>query len=137
MARISTRAAKAKGRILQDFIRDIFRDIFRNKLETEDITSRIMGCGGTDICFSPLASKLIPFSIEAKNQEKVSIPAAIRQAINNTASGRVPLVVFSKNRDDVYVALKFEDFIKLVYPEWIPTVEIKGKNAVPINKDIL
>jgi hypothetical protein len=127
-----TSSAKQKGRKLQDFVRDIFRDIFRNSLEKEDITSRIMGCSGTDINFSPQASKLIPFAIEAKNQEKFSINASLKQCESNTLEGRIPLLVFSKNRDDVYVALKFTDFINLIYPDWQPTVKINKKSVIPL-----
>ena len=127
---MKTSSAKAKGRVLQDFIRDVFRDIFRDVLEKDDITSRIMGCSGTDIILSPQASKLIPFSIESKNQEKFSINKSLRQAIDNAEDDRIPLVVFSKNRDDIYVSLKFNDFIKLIYPNWVPTIEIKGKAVI-------
>jgi hypothetical protein len=127
-----TSSRKAKGRKMQDFVRDIFRDIFRNTLESGDIESRIMGCSGTDIVLSPSANKLIPFAIETKNVEKFNINSALKQCENNAEVGRVPIVVFSKNRDSIYVALKFEDFIKLMYPEWIPEIQIKGKNVIPL-----
>ena len=127
---MKTSSAKAKGRKLQDFVRDIFRDIFRHVLEKDDITSRIMGCSGTDINFTPHASKLIPFSVECKNVERFSINSSLKQCESNSPEGRVPLLVFSKNRDDIYVALKFNDFIKLVYPDWKPNVEIRGKNVI-------
>jgi len=133
---IKIASRKAKGRKLQDFIRDIFRDIFRDELEDDDIKSAIMGQSGNDIIFSPLARKKILLDIECKHQEKFSINSAMQQAISNTSPDRIPSVVFSKNRDDVYISLKFVDFIKLVYPNWEPNIKIKGKNIIPLNDNL-
>ena len=127
-----TSSAKAKGRKLQDFIRDVFRDIFREKLDVDDITSRQMGGAGTDIVLTPSAKKVIPFDIEAKNQERFNLNEAMKQSIANSKDGRIPMVVFSKNQDDVYVSLKFIDFVKLVYPDWQPTVKINKKSVIPL-----
>ena len=128
-----TSSAKAKGRRLQDFVRDVFRDIFRNQLEPDDITSRQMGGAGTDIVLTPASKRLIPFDIEAKNQEKFNLNEAMKQAINNTKPGRIPAVVFSKNQDDVYVSLKFIDLINLLYPDWQPSVKVGKKSVTPLN----
>lgn len=130
--RISVRAAKSKGRKLQNFVRDVFRDIFRDKLELEDIESRQMGGAGVDVILTPAAKKLIPFDIEAKNQERFNLNEAMKQAIDNSKDGRVPIVVFSKNQDDVYISLKFIDFINLMYPDWNPSVKINKKSVIPI-----
>jgi len=128
-----TSSAKAKGRRLQDFVRDIFRDIFRDKLEQDDITSRQMGGSGTDVVLTPASKKLIPFDIEAKNQEKFNLNEAMKQAIHNAKPGRIPVVVFSKNQDDVYIALKFIDLINLIYPDWQPSVKVGKKSVTPLN----
>lgn len=130
---ISIRSRKAKGRLLQNFVRDIFRNIFRHKLELEDIEARIMGGSGTDVVFTPAAKKLIPFDIEVKNQEKFNLNEAMKQAISNTKGDRIPVVVFSKNQDDVYIALKFMDLINLLYPDWDPSVKINKKSVIPLN----
>jgi len=132
---MKTRSAKAKGRKLQDFVRDIFRDIFRDKLEEDDITSRQMGGAGTDIVFTPSARKLIPFDIEAKNQERFNLNEAMNQAIENSKEGRIPVVVYSRNKDDVYISIKFMDLINLLYPDWQPTVKINKKSVVPIESN--
>lgn len=131
---ISIAARKQKGRKLQDFTRDILRDVFRDELEDDDIKSAIMGESGIDIKLTPAARKKIPIDYEVKNQEKFNINAAMQQAIANTGDGRIPAVVFSKNNDNVYISMKYIDFVKMVYPEWEPTVEIKGKNVVPLNE---
>lgn len=134
MARISTRAAKSKGRKLQNFVRDIFRDIFRNQLEPEDIESRQMGGAGVDVILTPASKKLIPFDIECKNQEKFNLNEAMKQAIANAKPDRIPVVVFSKNQDDVYVSLKFMDLIELLYPDWDPSVKVNKKSVIPLNQ---
>ena len=128
--KISSR--KAKGRKLQDFTRDIFRDIFRNKLEKEDIESRQMGGAGVDVIFTPASKKLIPFDIECKNQERFNLNEAMKQAVANTQKDRIPIVVFSKNQDDVYVSLKFIDFIELMYPDWEKGVKVNKKSVIPL-----
>lgn len=134
MARISTRAAKSKGRKLQNFVRDIFRDIFRDQLEPEDIESRQMGGAGVDVILTPASKKLIPFDIECKNQEKFNLNEAMKQAIANAKPDRIPVVVFSKNQDDVYVSLKFMDLIELLYPDWDPSVKVNKKSVIPLNQ---
>lgn len=127
-----TSSAKQKGRKLQDFVRDIYRDIFRHQLEPDDILSRQMGGAGTDIVLTPASKKLIPFDFECKNQEKFNLNEALKQAISNSKEGRIPTVVFSKNQDDVYISLKFIDFINLIYPDWQPTVKINKKSVIPL-----
>lgn len=128
--KISSR--KAKGRKLQQFVRDILRNVFRNDLEDDDIESRQMGGAGTDIVLSPHARKNIPFDFEIKNQEKFNLNEAMKQSIANTKNGRIPAVVFSKNQDDVYISLKFIDFIELMYPDWEPSVKINKKSVIPL-----
>jgi hypothetical protein len=128
--KISSR--KAKGRKLQDFTRDIFRDIFRYKLEKEDIESRQMGGAGVDVILTPASKKLIPFDIECKNQERFNLNEAMKQAVANTQKDRIPIVVFSKNQDDVYVSLKFIDFVELMYPDWEKGVKVNKKSVIPL-----
>jgi len=130
--RISVRAAKSKGRKLQNFVRDVFRDIFRDRLETEDIESRQMGGAGVDVILTPAAKRLIPFDMEAKNQERFNLNEAMKQAIDNSKDGRIPVVIFSKNQDDVYISMKFIDFVNTIYPDWKPSVKINKKSVIPI-----
>ena len=63
-------SSKAKGRRLQDFVRDKLRGLF-TKLEDDDIKAAIMGESGEDIKLSPAARKIIPYSFECKNQERL------------------------------------------------------------------
>lgn len=107
-------SAKAKGRRLQDQIREMLREHFRDVLEPDDITSAIMGQSGSDIIMSPAARRLFPYSIEAKNQEKLNIWSALKQAEQNCKEGTDPMVVFKKNHSETFVALRLSDFMKLL-----------------------
>jgi len=58
---------------------------------------------------------LAEFSWECKNQERLNIWSALRQSRQDAiASNKSPLVVFTKNREDDYVALPLNDFINLL-----------------------
>lgn len=84
---------------------------FAAQLEPDDVRSTSMGCGGTDIQLSPKARNVYPYDIECKNQEKLNIWDALKQAEANARD--TALVIFKRNRSDIYVALKFDDFLKL------------------------
>ena len=110
---MKTASAKAKGRKLQNQMKQVILEQFK-QLEEDDVQVAIMGQSGTDIKLSPLARKLFPYSVEAKNVEKLNIWSAISQAEYNTKEGTSTLVVFSRNRmPEPYVALKLSDFMKL------------------------
>ena len=89
------RSAKAKGRRLQNKIRDDLRTAFP-QLEDDDIKSQTMGMPGEDIVLSPAAKKMIQYSFECKNVEKLNIWATIEQAEENSED-RHPVVVIKRN----------------------------------------
>lgn len=111
-----TRSRKNKGKKLQNYVRDLFRKIGSTYgLIDEDINSAIMGQSGTDIIFTPAAKQVFPFSIECKNQEKINIWASIQQAEDNTKEGRIPMLVFSKNRSKTYAVVELEKLLDILY----------------------
>lgn len=105
-------SAKAKGRRLQQWIRDKIIEAFN--LTTDDVYSRSMGACGTDVYLSPAGKTRFPFSIEAKNQEGISIYKAWDQAVMNVQGGCDPLLVYKKNGRDPLAILDFNTFIRLV-----------------------
>ncbi len=107
-----TSSAKAKGRRLQDDIRDKLLEAFP-LLERDDIQCAIMGTSGTDIKLSPAAKKTIPYSIEAKNQEKLNIWSALEQAEKN-AGNLEPVLIFKRNRSKTYAVINLDEFIELI-----------------------
>lgn len=107
------RSRKAKGRRLQNDVRDLILEIFPH-LEPDDVRSTPMGVSGTDIQLSPAAKKVFPYSVEAKNQEKISIWACLDQAIKNAKEGTRGILFFKKNRTKPFVAMELETFIELL-----------------------
>ena len=110
---MNTRSGKAKGRRLQNKIRDLLLEHFSDKLEPDDIKVAIMGESGEDIKLSPAARKLIPYSFECKNQEKLSIWSSLEQAAENSGD-YPPVLIFKRNRSKTYVTIELEEFIKLI-----------------------
>ena len=76
---------------------------------------------GEDIVLSPAARKLIPFSFECKNQERLDLWGALAQAEGNS-NGRDPVLVIKRNRSGVYAVIQFDVFTKLIERK------IDGKN---------
>ena len=113
------KSAKAKGRNLQNLVRDKLRTIFVDlwtkvpKLEYDDIKSQTMGMGGEDIVLSPSAKKLIPFSFECKNTERLNLWASLEQCEGNSED-RTPVLVIKRNRSKVYAVIEFDKFIKII-----------------------
>jgi hypothetical protein len=112
---MKTSSAKAKGRRLQDAIRDKLRSRFlKYGLEDDDIQSAIMGESGTDVKLSPAARLSFPYSTECKNQEKINIWSAIKQAEENAPDGLEPVVFFKRNRSKTYAVIEVDHFFDLV-----------------------
>tara|TARA_R100000152_G_C6773941_1_gene201503 strand:- start:1515 stop:1856 length:342 start_codon:yes stop_codon:yes gene_type:complete len=108
-------SSKAKGRRLQDFVRDKLRGMF-STLEDDDIKVAIMGESGEDIKLSPAARKVIPYSFECKNQERLNIWSSLSQAEENCGD-RTPVLVFKRNRSKTYVAIEVDSFLTLIKEE--------------------
>ena len=82
-------------------------------LETNDIESQVMGMSGEDIVLSPAAKRVIPYSFECKNQERLNLWSSLEQAESN-CEDRQPVLVFKRNRSKIYVAIEFDHFIELI-----------------------
>ena len=113
------KSAKAKGRNLQNLVRDKLRSIFVDKwtkiprLEYDDIKSQTMGMGGEDIILSPIAKKLIPYSFECKNTERLNLWKSLQQADDNSED-RMPVLVIKRNRSKVYAVIEFDNFLNMI-----------------------
>jgi hypothetical protein len=103
---------KAKGREYQQDIRDAILEAFPI-LESDDVKSTGMGQPGEDIQLSPQARKLFPYTIEAKRQEKLSIPAWWRQTVANIKENTNPVLIFRQSRQKSLVVITLEHFMEL------------------------
>tara|TARA_B100000945_G_scaffold306812_1_gene294637 strand:+ start:866 stop:1282 length:417 start_codon:yes stop_codon:yes gene_type:complete len=108
-------SAKAKGRRLQQQVVGDLLSEFPH-LSEDDIRSTSMGAGGEDILMSCAARTSIPFSFEAKNQERVNIWSSIEQARSNCPKDVNPAVVFKKNNEQPQVVIPWKVFLKLINP---------------------
>jgi len=110
---------KAKGRNFQKEIVMDLRDSYHfdaalgEECYEGDISARVMGASGTDVVLSPMARITIPFNIECKAQENLNIWSALKQAEANSV-GRIPLLLFKRNRTEAYACLKWKDLLELV-----------------------
>lgn len=102
---------KNKGRRLQTWIKGKLIEIL--DINPEDIESRSMGAKGEDIILSSSARKKFPFSVEAKNQERINLWRAMEQARQN--SGRwIPLVIIKRNHSRPLAVIDAEQFFNLL-----------------------
>ena len=109
---MKTRSAKNKGKRLQNKVKELLLESFK-QLEEDDIRSAIMGETGEDIKLSPAARKLIPYSFECKNQEKINIWDSLNQAEENSGNYS-PVLIFKRNRSKTYAVINIEKFIELI-----------------------
>ena len=109
---MKTRSAKNKGKRLQNSVRELLLETFTD-LEPDDIKSTTMGESGEDIQLSPAARKLIPYTFECKNHEKLNIWSSLQQAEDN-AGEHIPLVVFKRNRSKTYVAFELDKLMEIL-----------------------
>ena len=108
------KSAKAKGRNLQNLVRDKLRSIVVGKvLEEDDIKSQTMGMSGEDIVLTPSAKKVIPYSFECKNTERLNLWKSLEQCESN-CEDRNPVLVIKRNRSEVYAVVKFDNFLNLI-----------------------
>ena len=108
------KSAKAKGRNLQNLVRDKLRSIFAGEvLEEDDIKSQTMGMSGEDIVLTPSAKKVIPYSFECKNTERLNLWKSLEQCESN-CEDRNPVLVIKRNRSEVYAIIKFDKFLNLI-----------------------
>ena len=111
---MKTSSAKAKGRRLQQWFRDLL--IEKLNIHPEDIESRSMGAGGEDLIMAIAARLKFPYSIEAKNVEKLNVWEAYKQAKENSKDHE-PIVVMKKNNHKPLVVVDAEHFVK-IYKDW-------------------
>jgi len=111
----TVQSRKAKGRRLQQKVRDLLLETFSDHLENDDIRSTSMGVSGEDLQVSPAARKLIPYSWEMKNQEKINIWDSIKQSEDNCPENATPVLVFKRNRSKTYAVINIEKLIELIY----------------------
>lgn len=110
---ISTSAAKAKGRKLQQTVRDAVLARYPDLTE-DDVRSCPMGSNGEDIQLSTAAKATFPYSVECKAR-KAALPLAY-DALAQAASQNslTPIAVIKADRKKPLVVMTLDDFMKLL-----------------------
>lgn len=117
---IKVSSAKAKGRDLQYFVCEQLSEItgcsFNQNDDNSLIQSRPMGQHNKDIILRGEVYDKIPFDIECKAQETLSIPKWVEQAKLNTEENRYMMIVFKKKSmgSKPYVVLEWDGFRHLL-----------------------
>jgi Holliday junction resolvase len=104
--------AKQKG---NRFERQVAKQI-NKKFETNVRRTPLSGgmnFKGDIICIDD-NSIISEFSFECKNQEKLNIWKAIKQAKNDAPQRAMPVVVFTRNFETEYACIEFEDFLNIL-----------------------
>lgn len=93
MPQISVKAAKAKGRKLQQVTRDKIIELLQPYgITQDDVKSTAMGQGGEDVQLSPLARNFLPVSVECKSHKAFAVYGPYEQA-SKAAGTYQPLLV--------------------------------------------
>lgn len=106
-------SCKAKGRRLQQQIVADLRRAFA-QLDEDDLRSTGMGQHGEDVQLSAAARRLIPFSFEAKNVERVNLWQAWEQCATNCAPAHAPCVVLKRNHAAPLAVIEWTAFVDLL-----------------------
>ena len=107
-------SAKAKGRRLAAAVKHLLLKYWPD-IPSADVSVTPSGVTGPDLTFSSRAMEAIGLTIECKNQERLNIFKAIKQAESHSGgSPGVPIVFFSRNREDIYIAMRADPFLKLI-----------------------
>jgi len=118
---ITVKAAKAKGRRLQQLVRDKIQILLEPYgVVAEDVKSTTMGEGGEDVQLSPLARRLLPISIECKSHKAFAVYKPYEQA--EKASGKSQPVLIIKGDHKKPLAI-----IDLDYYFELEACRIKGE----------
>lgn len=54
----------------------------------------------------------LPIHVEVKRQEKLALPAWIRQSEEAAKDGETPTVIFRQNRGKWYIVMELEEFLQ-------------------------
>jgi len=113
---LKTSSAKAKGRRASQETKELLLK-YTPFLEDGDIIVTPSGVPGPDLLFSPKALKTWPVAIECKNVEALNVWEAFSQAESHQRHYKcptTPILFFRRNRSELMVCLKADDFMKLV-----------------------
>jgi hypothetical protein len=112
MAALTPASKKAKGRIMQQWVRDKILAAFKT-LRPDDVKSTSMGASGEDLQFSPFARDLLGISVECKSHKSFAVYKIYEQCVTN-AKGNEPVVFIKQNNSKPLAIMDAEYYISLL-----------------------
>lgn len=105
---MTPKSAKAKGLRLEKLIAKILRESGLDKQAKKQPRSGAFEGFEGDIFTS------LPYHFEAKNHEKWKPLEYYQQATSDCPQGKLPIVVMSRNREDMFAFLRFTDLVQIM-----------------------
>jgi len=84
-----------------------------DQLKPDDVIVTPSGVNGPDLQLSPAAKQVYDWALECKNTEAINVWKSFEQAKSHVKDGETPMLVFSRNRSDILVCLRFEDLLRI------------------------
>jgi len=114
---MKTSSAKAKGRRCAKEAKEVMLRYAKHipleaELTEEDLVVASSGQTGEDLLMSPAARLIFPWNIECKNVERLDLRKSWQQATSH--GSYMPLLVHTRNRDELLCTLRFEDLVALI-----------------------
>lgn len=110
---ITVKAAKAKGRRLQQKVRDKLLELLAEyDIVQDDVKSTGMGQGGEDVQLSPAARKYIPISVECKAHKAFAVYGPYSQAEEASGSNE-PVLVIQGDRKKALAIIDLDYYMHL------------------------
>ena len=105
---------RKKGKLLQNLVREKILKTFRPHLKKKDVDVASTGETGPDIKLSRIAKRLVPYSFETKNQEKLKTNYDwFNQSARN--SGKLePVLVLKQNGRKPLICIELDLFFDLI-----------------------
>lgn len=122
-------SSKKKGRAFMVQVAWLLRAAL--DLDEDDVYVKATSQIGCDLHLSPKALQRFPFSIEGKCQETLSIWAALKQAESNATLELPPILFFRRAETLTYVALRFTDFVRFLWPRAVPSLPAPEQSPQP------
>lgn len=111
---------QAKGKAFEYEVRDLIRGYGYKDTQRSPMSGAIHFLQGD------ILSKKFPYFVECKHTEKTEFYKWYEKA-NQQCKGKPPIIVWRKNRGDIYCFLLFSDFMDLLTNEEIIRKEFKKK----------
>lgn len=106
------RSAKAKGKVLERFIRDTILEAF-SELTDDDVRITVGSEGGADIKLSRRARTIFRYCVEAKNRETFTTLFKFYEQASRHGTD-TPLLIVKMNRKEPLAIISFKHFMELI-----------------------